>query len=158
MLRPRNAVILLGAPALVMLASTLGGGERHAGAELAAPTTAAPTTAAPPIAPTTSGLPLKGVPPTVSLPAESTTTLAGATTTVPPTTVSGAVTPPTPRRGGTRVADGRKSTGTELTLRGALTTTAITVTALVVAGFIYGRVRSMPPRRRPSTDMARVTE
>jgi len=73
-------------------------------------------------------------------------TTAAPTTTAPGPTIPGPVVT-APQRGGAPAGSTAKPVDDEWTLRQVLTTVGIIVGSLVVIGFIYGRIRSMTPRR-----------
>ena len=78
-------------------------------------------------------------PPTTTTVAATTTTAAGA---VPTTTTA-----PIPvRRGGAEAGSIAKPEDEAWTVRRMITTTAVCVLALAAIGFVYGRIRSSPPR------------
>jgi hypothetical protein len=81
-----------------------------------------------------------------------TTTLA--TAPISPTVVATTVAAPvsTVPRGGAASADLVKPEDEEWSLRRVLTATGLTVIALAAIGFVYGRIRSTPPRH---PDLAR---
>ena len=86
-------------------------------------------------------------PTTTIAPTVTTTTIAPAAT----TTTAGAVTTTTTaaipiRRGGAEAGSIAKPEDEAWSVRQMVTTTAVCIAALAAAGFIYGRIRSAPPR------------
>jgi hypothetical protein len=99
---------------------------------------------------------------------------AGPAEPVAPTTVPATTTPETttattsplivgpvltaPPRGGAPAGTTAKPADEEWTLRQVLTTVGIIVAALVVIGFVYGRILSTTPRRTETASLARTSD
>jgi hypothetical protein len=114
------------------------------------------------------GIPIAGVAVLLALGTASAAGESGAVpaapTTVPVTTVAPTTSAPgptipgpvvtTPARGGAPAGTTAKPADDEWTLRQVLTTVGIIVGSLAVIGFVYGRIRSMTPRRPGLAPMA----
>lgn len=124
MLRARLGILVAGVAVLVALGAAIAGRAGSAGVATGA---AAPT----------------------SVPA----TTAAPTTTAPGPTIPGPVVT-APLRGGAPAGTTAKPADEEWTLRQILTTVGIIVGALAVTGFVYGRIRSMTPRRSQLAPMS----
>jgi hypothetical protein len=84
-------------------------------------------------------------PPTAPLVAPA-TTVPGAVVTPPPAAAVATTLPPAGSRGGTNEGSVVKPTHETWSVRRIVTTTALAVIALAAMGYVYGKVRSTPPR------------